>query len=145
MTALLEPVLKCRKSAPTAGGSIFRNARCFVPTWNKTMFPWVFLNERKAMHCQYCTDAEKANTFTWGCDKFKKDVLMKHLATVDHRAALEAWSGRRDQERAVAMANQSQQQAVIVALKTVYFMSKKNPSNDIFSDLKHFLFLQVHA
>ena len=92
-----------------------------------------------------CTDAGKANTFTWGCDKFKKDVLMKHVATVDHRAAMEARSGRRDQERAVAMANQSQQQAVIVALKTVYFMSKKNLSNDIFPDLKHFLFLQVHA
>ena len=70
---------------------------------------------------------------------------MKHVATVDHRAAVEARSERRDMEHAVAMANQSHQQAVIATLKTVYFMSKKNLSNNLFSDLKHFLVLQVHA
>ena len=59
---------KCRKSAPTAEGSTSGNARRFVPAW-KTTFPWVFLDERKVMRCQYCTDAGKANTFTRRCDK----------------------------------------------------------------------------
>ena len=68
MAALLEPGSKRRKSAPTAEGSTSGNARRFVSTW-KTTFLWVFLDERKAMRCQYCTDAGKANTFTRRCDK----------------------------------------------------------------------------
>ena len=44
--------------------------------------------------CEYCKDAGKNNAFTNGCLKFKKDALKKHVATVDHRVALAAKSGR---------------------------------------------------
>ena len=46
-------------------------------------------------------------------------------------------------ERAVANAHRSKEQAVIAALKIVYFMAKKNLASDIFSDLKEFLTVQV--
>ena len=83
------------------------------------------------MRCSYCIDAKKHNSFTTGCNKFKKDSLKKHATTVDHRAALEARSARRDMQRAIFHhVNRSQEEAVIAALKTVYFMAKKNLAND---------------
>ena len=55
-----------------------------------------------AMYCEYCKDAGKNNAFTNGCLKFKKDALKKHVATVDHRVALAAKSGRKDMQRAIS-------------------------------------------
>ena len=85
-------------------------------------------------------DSGKTNVFTKGCDKFifKKDALTKHAHTVDHRAAIEAKAGMK---QALTHVYKDQELAV-AALKTVYFMAKKNLPNDHFSDLKHFLVLQ---
>ena len=94
------------------------------------------------MLCQYCIDAKKKNAFTKGCDKYKKDALAKHALTVDHRAAIEAKACRRDMQRALAHSYRDQELAVIAALKTVYFMAKKNLPNEHFSDLKQFLLAQ---
>ena len=81
----------------------------------------------------------KTNVFTKGCDKFKKDALTKHAHTVDHRAAIEAKAGMSDMQQALTHVYKDQELAVVAALKTVYFMAKKNLH---FSDLKHFLVLQ---
>ena len=87
-------------------------------------------------------DAKKNNAFTKGCDKMKKDALTKYAATVDHRAAVEAKKCRKDMQQAFANVYRDQELAIISALKTVYFMAKKNLPNDHFSDLKHFLVVQ---
>ena len=117
-------------------------SRRFLSSW-KSEFPWLIMDsERNAMYCSYCIDAKK-NFFTTGCNKFKKDSLKKHATTADHRFALEARSARRDMQHAIAHVNRSQEKAVVAALKTVYFMAKKNLANDIFGDMKQFLILQV--
>ena len=46
--------------------------------------------------------------------------------TADHRAAIEAKACRRDMQQALAHSYHDQELAVISALKTVYFMAKKN-------------------
>ena len=115
--------------------------RKFLSSW-KTEFPWVVYDSAHGMRCKYCMDAGKRNAFTKGCDKLKKDALSKHATTVDHRASIEARSGRRDMQQALARAYKDQELAIIAALKTVYFMAKKNLPNDHFSDLKHFLVVQ---
>ena len=79
------------------------------------------------------------------CDEMKKDALTKHGATVDHRAATEAKKCRKDMQQALANVYRDQEFAIISALKTVYFMPKKNLPNDHFSDLKHFLVVQDYA
>ena len=111
--------------------------RQFISSWKKE-FPWVTYNREEGMRCQYCIDAGKKNAFTKGCDKFKKDALSKHALTVDHRAAIEAKSSRRDMQRALAHSYRDQELAIIAALKTVYFMAKNNLPNDHFTDLKRF-------
>ena len=115
--------------------------RQFISSWKKE-FPWVTYNREEGMRCQYCIDAGKKNAFTKGCDKFKKYALSKHALTVDHRAAIEAKSSRRDMQRALAHSYRDQELAIIAALKTVYFMAKKNLPNDHFTDLKRFLVVQ---
>ena len=71
-----------------------------------------------------------------------QDALTKHAATVDHRAAIEAKKCRKDMQQAIANVYRNQELAIISALKTVYFMAKKNLPNDGFSDLKHFIVVQ---
>jgi hypothetical protein len=115
--------------------------RQFLAAW-KTEFPWVTYGRTEGMRCQYCIDAGKKNAFTKGCEKYKKDALAKHALTVDHRAAIEAKACRRDMQQALAHTYRDQELAVIAALKTVYFMAKKNLPNDHFSDLKQFLLVQ---
>lgn len=115
--------------------------RQFLPAW-KNEFPWFIYDRKSGMCCQYCIDAGKKNVFAMGCDKYKKDALTKHALTVDHRAAIDARAGRRDMQQALVNVYKHQEVAVIAALKTVYFMAKKNLPNDHFSDLKHFLVLQ---
>ena len=100
-------------------------------------------NKYSRMRCSYCIDTKKNNSFTTGCNKFKKDSLRKHATTVDHCTAVEARSARKDMQQAVANVNCSQEKAVVTALKTVYFMAKKNLANDIFGYMKQFLILQV--
>ena len=72
----------------------------------------------------------------------KEDALAKHALTVDHRAAIEAKACRQDMQRALAHSYHNQELAVSAALKTVYFMAKKNLPNNHFSDLKQFLLAQ---
>lgn len=127
---------------PPATKRLRQEERTFVPSWKAT-FPWVYLDEAGAMRCKYCVEARKTNAFTTGCRTFKKDNLAKHVQTNDHRAALSAISGRRDMERAISNVYRSEEQAVIAALKTVFFMAKNNLASDIFSDLKEFLVVQV--
>lgn len=114
--------------------------RQFLLAW-KTEFPWVTHSPTEGMRCQYCIDAGKKNAFTKGCDKYKKDALAKHALTVDHRAAIEAKSCRRDMQLTLAYSYRDQEKAVIAALKMMYFMAKNLP-NDHFSNLKQLLLAQ---
>ena len=118
--------------------------RRFVPAW-KSEFPWVVAGEG-VMRCQYCVDARKRNIFaTMGCDKFKKDALKK---TCWHQRSPSSIGGKVREERhavRVATAYRHQEQAVRAALRTIFFMAKKNLPNDMFSDLKQFQVLQVSA
>ena len=45
-------------------------------------------------------------------------------------------------QQALVHAYKDQELAIIAALKTVYFMVKKNSPSEHFSDLKHFLVIQ---
>ena len=64
----------------------------------------------------------KNSVFTNGCLKFIKDALKKHVATVDHRVALAAKSGRKDMQRAISTVYRNREHAVRAALRTVYFI-----------------------
>ena len=66
------------------------------------------------------------NAFTSGCTQFKKDILKKHVATVDHRIRLTVKSGKRDMQQAVSKVHRNQEHTVCAALQTVYFTGGKS-------------------
>ena len=70
----------------------------------------------RGMRCQYCVDAGKTNAFTNGC-----------ALTIDHKASIEAKSGRRDMQQALARAYKDNELAVIAALRTVFHGQEKSP------------------
>ena len=108
-----------RVSSSSGNAGTSGERRHFMPSW-KNEFPWVTA-VNGVMRCQYCIEAKKRNIFaTTGCDKFKKDALRKHALTRDHRAAVEAKTGRRDMQRTVATTYRHQELAVRAA-----FMAKK--------------------
>ena len=72
------------------------------------------------MQCTVSKDAGKNNAFTNGCLKFKKDALKKQVATVDHRVALAAKSGRKDMQRAISTVYRNREHAVRATLRTGY-------------------------
>ena len=89
--------------------------RQFFTSWKKE-FPWVAYHLKEDIRHQYCIDAEKNNVFTKVCDKLK-DALTKHVLTVDHKAAIQAKSCRRDMQRALTHSCRDQELAIIAALK----------------------------
>ena len=125
---VLATMAESSRASCSASASKFRKTdsvekRRFLSSW-KMEFPWVVMDDDcNHMICSYCVDAK--NSFTTGCNKFKKDSLRKHAQTIDHRTALEARSARKDMQQAIAIVNRIQEKAVISALKTVYFMAKK--------------------
>ena len=115
-------------------------SECGVKTLSTSMENRVVFNGQSCnVTCYYCVDVRKHDAFTTGCSKLKKDAFQKHALTADHRAALQDRSWREDMERTVARAHRSQEASAIAAMKTVYFMLKKNLTNDIFGDMKQFL------
>ena len=56
---------------------------------------------------------------------------------------MEAKTGRKDMQVAVATAHKWQERSVITVLELAYFMAKKNLPSESFSDLKHLPILQV--
>ena len=113
----------------------------FLLSWSRE-FPWVTYDHAVGMLCKYCIDAKRSNTFTMGYDKLKKDSLLKHARTSDHKSAVEAKSGKKHMEHALAHAYKEHELAVVAALITVYYMAKKNLPNDHFSYMKQFLVIQ---
>ena len=95
------PVVKRPRISSTDTASVSERRR-FVPAW-KSEFPWVILVEG-AMRCQYCQDSGKHNVFTTRCSSLANQPYF----TNDHRAAVEAKSGR-DMQRAVATAYRQQE------------------------------------
>ena len=72
-------------------------------------------------------------------------MLRKPALTNDHLVAVQAKTGRKDMQRAVASVYHHQELAVCAALRAIYFMAKKNLPNHMLSDLKQFQVLQVSS
>ena len=76
--------------------------RTIVDAWFK-LFPWLtYDKEEKEMRCTVCMEDKVAkNSFTRRCSNFRKSALTEHVATLDHRNALETPVHRSNQEEVV--------------------------------------------
>ena len=101
------------------------------------------LGEDGKMFCQYCVDTKKANAFTTGCGDFLKDYVKKHNSSVDHRHALQERTLKKNMETSILTAHRKDKAAIMSAMRTAYYLGKKNRPNSDFEDLLHFQRTQV--
>ena len=71
------------------------------------------------------------------------DCVVKHSTSVDHRQALQKRMLWRSMEASVVTAHKKDKAAVLSAMRTVYYLSKKHRPNADFDELLVFQGLQV--
>ena len=117
--------------------------RSFCSSW-KEKFMWLEY-DGQAMYCTYCKDAKKSNSYTSGCCNFRITDVQKHASGRDHRAAVEAYAMKVSGVTVTAgfqRINTEREEAVIAALKNVYWLAKEDISSMKYNSLNSLVKLQ---
>lgn len=101
-------------------------------------YQWLFVGEGGKMFCQYREDTKKSNVFTGGCGDFLKDYVKKNNSSVDHRQALQERTLKKNMETSTVTAHKKDKATIMSAMRTVYYLRKKNQPNSDFEDLLMF-------
>ncbi|KAL5022803.1 hypothetical protein ScPMuIL_001958 [Solemya velum] len=78
------------------------------------------------MYCRPCVKAGKRNTMTSGCRTYKTSSMTRHEAISDHTAAVSAPKLALQFEAAAANAFSEEEEAILKAIKTVFWMASEN-------------------
>ena len=109
------------------------------PNWPRT-YPWVYRGEgddaSKYVFCRWCKEAGKNNSFTNGCEYFKKQALDRHVNTKDHKmvAAVRARS-QTSLSTSFAIQAGTDQLKVMRNMRNMYFLIQHNVSTNTFENL----------
>lgn len=134
---------KANAKKPKSRTERLQNAS-FQLNW-KVDFPWVFLSEDGKMFCRFCIDTKKANVFTTGCGEFMKDYLKKHNTSVDHKQALQERVMRKTMQTSIVKAHSKDKATILSAMRTAYYLGKKNRPCSDFEELLTFQAIQVRT
>ena len=85
-----------------------------------------FDSKLNKMFCQVCIDAKLSNAMTLGTQNFKTSTLTRHIKSADHTRAIQAHKQRKEMKAAVEKALTKEEEAIIVAMKAVYFLVKED-------------------
>nr|XP_006820028.1 PREDICTED: uncharacterized protein LOC102809342 [Saccoglossus kowalevskii] len=93
------------------------------------------------MKCRICRKSGKRNPFTDadGCKNYRTSTVARHASSALHLEAVKATIMRADMEAAVSTALTKKQDAVITAMKTVYWLAKEAIATDKYSSLLELL------
>lgn len=75
------------------------------------------------MFCKLCKKNGKNNTMTEGCETFKTNSMTRHENTSDHKSSIKAPELRIDFQTAVKKANTNEDLAMLMAIKSVYWLA----------------------
>lgn len=78
------------------------------------------------MFCKICVKHGKKNTMTTGCKTFKTSSLTRHEELTDHKVAVSAVELSANFEAAVSKAFSEEDEAMIKAMKVVYWLASEN-------------------
>ena len=79
-------------TGPVSSGCVKPSqSKTFKKSWLKK-WPWLKLNERGLMLCTLCIKHNKFNTLTAGCSNYRTSTLERHIASSDHKFALQSES-----------------------------------------------------
>lgn len=102
------------------------DGRHFSDKWLQE-YTWLQYDaEKNVMTCSLCIKHKKTNAMTTGTSNFRTSTLSRHADHKDHKAAVLGENLRPDFNKAVNKALLENEQAVTVALKTVYFLATED-------------------
>ena len=100
--------------------------RCFQEKWLSD-YSWLqYDKEKKIMTCSLYIKHKKKNAMTTGTSNFRTSTLTRHADHNDHQAAVLGETLRSCFQKSVNNALSENEQAVTVALKTVYFLASED-------------------
>lgn len=97
--------------------------REFRKEWLEQHF-WLSYENNK-MTCSVCTSEGKDNPFTSGCMNFRSSTLTRHIASNQHKAALESQSLRNNMCRQSQSLILAKNEAAVCAMRSVYWLAKE--------------------
>ena len=134
-----------RKQAPVPDGGDTQIKKSVTSATDKSFrkewlkeFSWleeIRTKEGVEMKCKTCVHANEINTFTKGCSDFQKSALKRHSSTKDHIRASNLKASQRMMHEQTEMANERDQSATSVMMRTVYYIAKASKPNSDFGNL----------
>ncbi len=114
--------------------------RKFQQNWMK-MYSWLeFDAKANRMACVVCKRHKKKNALTGdGSNNFRTSTLTRHASQADHQCAIENDTMKTNFTEAVNKALSQKEEAVMVALKAVYWLAKENLPLHKYESLMEFL------
>ena len=91
------------------------------------------------MYCKLCIESKLTNAMTRGTQNFKTSTLTRHISSADHSRAVEAPKQRKDLKTTVEKALTKEEEAVVVAMKAVFFLVQEDLPLSKYTNLINFL------
>ena len=112
----------------------------FQDKWLTMHSSWLnFDKEKNRMFCILCIRAKKVNAFTLGTDNFQTSTITRHISGGDHKAAVCSSEQAGDLKKSIEKQLSDKEQAIISAMKCVYFMIKQGYASSGYGDFVDFM------
>jgi hypothetical protein len=96
--------------------------RKFQNKWLK-LYSWLaYDKDTKMMTCTICIQQKKTNSFTDGCDNYRTNALQRHVDHQGHKHAVSEAKQRKDMKTVVVTAHTKKNDAIVKALRNVYWL-----------------------
>ena len=112
----------------------------FQDKWLTTHLSWLnFDKEKNRMFCSLCIRAKKVNAFTFGTDNFRTSTITMHISGGDHKVTVCSSEQAGDIKISIEKQLSDKEQAVVSAMKCVYFMIKQGYASSGYGDFVDFM------
>ena len=102
-----------------------------------TCFTWLIFKDGN-MFCSLCQAYKMNHSLTEGSDNYHTLTLMRHAEVKDHRLAISVDLDANNMERLIHRIFSVQDQALIFAIRTVYFLAKEDIASVTYPDFIDF-------
>ena len=100
--------------------------RRYLVKWEKE-YEWLrFDSAQNKMYCKLCEENGKHNSFTEGCNNFKKSTMEEHSVTKDHRLCLQVSSHRENNAEVQKRLLSEQEKGASVAVRAAHWIVRES-------------------
>ncbi len=114
-------------------------SRTFQATWARGRPFIVYNKDENLMYCSICRDARKNNAMAKGTNNFRSSTVERHIECQDHQLLVNSSKGKHDFQVVSEKAHSKQEEAVMIALKCVFWLVKEDLPLHKYTSLMTFL------